>query len=180
MYFRLDTGTPGGVHDAPPWQSWRCADISLPASGMLWRGLPPHQGINMCNGDATVPLVSTGLMCRKWRHNKRLNPAGIKVTTVEFPHTVAQTLRFDLRGGPQASDHLDIMLNEAMINSMAQASSGAVDEIPNQIVSNIDSIERTIKLPGDGDPSVEDVLPLDPSPEQQEQQQQQKARNDEL
>lgn len=43
-------------------------------------------GIRFADGDATVPLISLGALCRKhWRH-KKLNPGGMRVVSREFPH----------------------------------------------------------------------------------------------
>lgn len=45
-------------------------------------------GILTSDGDGTVPLISTGLMCRHpqgW-HGKRLNPHGVNITTREYVH----------------------------------------------------------------------------------------------
>jgi hypothetical protein len=43
-------------------------------------------GVRTSDGDGTVPLLSTGVMCaRHWR-DKRLNPSGIRVVSREYPH----------------------------------------------------------------------------------------------
>ena len=40
-------------------------------------------GVQQAEGDATVPLISLGLMCRKGWQSRRLNPSGMRVVTRE-------------------------------------------------------------------------------------------------
>ena len=112
------------------------------------------QGVSHGNGDGSVPLTSLGLMCRKWSEQGHLNPSGIKFTTVEFPHipvvpgpfSTGGMPRFDLRGGPEAVDHLDIMGNEKMLRLLLMAASGKADMVEEKVTSDIAAIANKIKL----------------------------------
>lgn len=64
--------------------------------------LPPHQdvGVQLGDGDGTVPLLSLGLMCRKgWAPGGRLNPAGSPVVTREYKHRTVSMLQDPRWGG---------------------------------------------------------------------------------
>lgn len=55
-----------------------------------------ERGVRTSDGDGTVPLVSTGLMCHKGWRTKRLNPANIPIVSREYihqPSTVFKDLR---------------------------------------------------------------------------------------
>ena len=47
-----------------------------------------EMGMMFTDGDGTVPLISTGLMCKhpQGYRGKRLNPAGIRMVNREYPH----------------------------------------------------------------------------------------------
>ena len=99
-------------------------------------------------------------MCRKWAEGGHLNPSGVKVTTVEFPHQPAPwpwvnvagpTMpRFDLRGGPEAVDHVDIMGNEKMLRLLVKAAAGVADEIEETVSSNIAQISEGLAIDANG------------------------------
>lgn len=90
-------------------------------------------------------------MCRKWAERGFVNPSGVHITTVEFPRNSAvQGLRFDLRGGPDAVDHLSIMGNEKMLNILATAVAGHAHTIEDAIFSNIGEIAANIKIDANG------------------------------
>ena len=48
------------------------------------------------DGDGTVPLISTGLMCYKGWRTKRLNPANIPIVSREYVHKPTSAFK-DLR-----------------------------------------------------------------------------------
>lgn len=55
---------------------------------------PQDSGIQMSDGDATVPLISLGGMCRGgWRPGGRLNPAGVRTVTREYHHTAVPLIK---------------------------------------------------------------------------------------
>lgn len=57
-------------------------------------------GLVTTDGDGTVPLISSGLMCKHPQgfRGSRLNPGGIRVVNVEYPHKFTPAL--DMRWGP--------------------------------------------------------------------------------
>lgn len=56
-------------------------------------------GVRTSDGDGTVPLISTGVMCHKHWREKQLNPAGIRVVSREYLHEPVAAYR-DLRCDP--------------------------------------------------------------------------------
>lgn len=58
-----------------------------------------NYGVRTSDGDGTVPLISTGVMCQKHWREKQLNPHGIRVVSREFPHEPVAPYR-DLRFRP--------------------------------------------------------------------------------
>ena len=55
------------------------------------------KGVQNADGDGTVPIISTGLMCYKgWRNNKKLNPASIPIVSREYLHQPSKSY-LDLR-----------------------------------------------------------------------------------
>jgi phospholipid:diacylglycerol acyltransferase len=65
------------------------------------------------------------------------------VTTVEYPHEPAG---FSLRGGGKSSDHIDIMGNTEMMNSILKIVAGHGDSVEGRIVTNIKDIAARIDL----------------------------------
>lgn len=53
-------------------------------------------GVRTSDGDGTVPLISTGVMCQKHWREEQLNPHGIRVVSREYPHEPVAPYR-DLR-----------------------------------------------------------------------------------
>lgn len=43
-------------------------------------------GVRTSDGDGTVPLLSTGVLCQKHWREKELNPSGIRVVSREYTH----------------------------------------------------------------------------------------------
>lgn len=89
-----------------------------------------------------MPLVSLGYMCAKgWRGRGRLNPGGAKVRLREYVHDPAQ---LSLRGGPGASDHVNILGNEEMLADILRVVTGR--EVEERVHSEIFNIVDKIDL----------------------------------
>lgn len=54
------------------------------------------RGVFKSDGDGTVPLISTGLMCYKGWRTQRLNPANISIVSREYVHQPSTAFK-DLR-----------------------------------------------------------------------------------
>ena len=54
------------------------------------------RGVRKSDGDGTVPLISTGLMCYKGWRTQRLNPANIPIVSREYVHQPSTAFK-DLR-----------------------------------------------------------------------------------
>ncbi len=68
-------------------------------------------GIYHVDGDGTVPTLSNGYMCaHAWKRAAHLNPAGMRTVTREYGHAPSSGIG-NIRGGPGASDHVDILGN---------------------------------------------------------------------
>ncbi len=62
------------------------------------------------DGDGTVPIISTGLMCYKgWRNNKKLNPASIPIVSREYLHQPSKSY-LDLRCAQSQALHRPCVL----------------------------------------------------------------------
>lgn len=82
------------------------------------------QGVRLTNGDGTVPLLSLGYMCRApngWKRN-----AG-RVVTIEQDHRLEGLSPLQLRGGVGSGDHVDILGNYDLLETILKVVSG-VDE----------------------------------------------------
>mmetsp|Transcript_28248 Transcript_28248/g.79744 ORF Transcript_28248/g.79744 Transcript_28248/m.79744 type:complete len:390 (-) Transcript_28248:87-1256(-) len=116
------------------------------------------KGVGHCEGDGSVPLVSLGLLCRKWEQNPGsfLNPGGVRVTTVEIPSSEAPRAMFSLptSTATDAQDHLGVMGNGALIGTAIRAAVGQAHEIPDMIHSPIDAIAQGIEIDARGARSV--------------------------
>lgn len=107
------------------------------------------RGVVVGEGDGTVSLLSAGYMCTKGWKMKRYNPAGISIKTYEMPH---QPDMFDIRGGPNTGDHVDILGRQKLNELILRVAAGHGDAIPENIESNIREISERVKIKdGDGD-----------------------------
>lgn len=72
----------------------------LPLAGSATDNRPvitlQDRGVLKSDGDGTVPIISTGLMCYKGWRTKRLNPANIPVVSREYVHQPSTAFK-DLR-----------------------------------------------------------------------------------
>ncbi|MEW5299264.1 MAG: hypothetical protein WDW36_002297 [Sanguina aurantia] len=100
-------------------------------------------GVQLSDGDGTVPLISLGLMCRKGWKTPRLNPGGIRVVTREFNHTPVSMMQ-DPRGGPETGDHVDILGNFQVLMDVIKVVCGKGDEVTDFISSSIDEIAARV------------------------------------
>ncbi|KAK9829180.1 hypothetical protein WJX72_004349 [[Myrmecia] bisecta] len=109
-------------------------------------------GVRKVDGDGTVPIISTGLLCRArkhgWNGKTRLNPSGIKVVTREYMHEPSGSY-MDLRGGPRSADHVDILAHVDVMVDVLKIAAGAGDELDDKILSEIDNIASRIDLNDD-------------------------------
>ena len=121
-------------------------------------GVAAMQGVHDSDGDGSVPLVSLGLLCRKWAEGKSfLNPSGLQVTTVEIPSSEAPRPRFPLPNSAahDAQDHLGIMGNAILLSTALRAAAGDAEELQDVIHSSIDGIAQGIAIDPRGAHSVQ-------------------------
>jgi len=85
-------------------------------------------------GDGSVPLISLGYMCSNaWKH-KLLNPSQLQSIVREYRHDPSI---FDLRGGIDTADHVDMMGNYDLIKDVLSIVTGGSDANHDVISSNI-------------------------------------------
>ncbi|OAX43686.1 Lecithin:cholesterol acyltransferase [Rhizopogon vinicolor AM-OR11-026] len=101
-----------------------------------------RNGVKMGEGDGTVSLLSLGAMCVEGWKRPRWNPAGINVTTVEFPHQPVPNIP---RGGANTSDHVDILGSRGLNELILKIATGVGHEIENQFVSRIQEFARRVR-----------------------------------
>ncbi|KAJ2896294.1 phospholipid:diacylglycerol acyltransferase [Zalerion maritima] len=104
-------------------------------------------GVMMGEGDGTVNLISTGYMCNKGWNIKRYNPAGVQVKVIEMPH---EPDKFDLRGGPNTADHVDILGRQNLNELILRVAAGRGDDLQNYIVSSIKEYSEKVKVYEEG------------------------------
>ncbi|EIE21902.1 Lecithin:cholesterol acyltransferase [Coccomyxa subellipsoidea C-169] len=102
-------------------------------------------GVRTSDGDGTVPLISTGVMCHKHWREKQLNPAGIRVVSREYLHEPVAAYK-DLRGGPRSADHVDILGHMDVLEDILTIASGHGDDLQDKIISDVKRIADNIKL----------------------------------
>ncbi|KAK9918842.1 hypothetical protein WJX75_007445 [Coccomyxa subellipsoidea] len=102
-------------------------------------------GVRTSDGDGTVPLISTGVMCQKHWREKQLNPSGLRVVSREYPHEPVAAYK-DLRGGPRSADHVDILGHMDVLSDILTIASGHGDQLEDKIISDVKRIADNIKL----------------------------------
>ncbi|EWC48115.1 hypothetical protein DRE_02694 [Drechslerella stenobrocha 248] len=102
-------------------------------------------GVVMGEGDGTVPLLSMGFMASKGWKMKRFNPAGIAVKTFEMLH---EPQSYDMRGGPNTADHVDILGRQQLNELILRVAAGRGDMIPEKKISDIDLYTSRVDLGG--------------------------------
>lgn len=117
-------------------------------------------GIHHVDGDGTVTLISNGLMASYfWKEGSPLyevlNPGKVKVVCREYEHKPSGGIG-DLRNGPGAGDHIDILGNHELIsdilrivshNVTASASYTTTSPLPSdRIFSDVEEMAKKIVL----------------------------------
>mmetsp|Transcript_16524 Transcript_16524/g.40667 ORF Transcript_16524/g.40667 Transcript_16524/m.40667 type:complete len:97 (+) Transcript_16524:1389-1679(+) len=69
-----------------------------------------------------------------WRRSKRLNPGGAKVTIREYAHRTGGW-GGGIQDGPASGDHVNIMGNSEMIDTVLEAVTGHGDAVEERIHS---------------------------------------------
>jgi len=100
-----------------------------------------ENGIQFDNGDGTVPVVSEGYMCEGGWKMKRYNPAGIDITTREYPHN---PYLMWVRGGPETADHVDILGNHDLLKDILFIVSGNEHLVEKRVTSDLPEIVKGI------------------------------------
>lgn len=101
-------------------------------------------GVQLSDGDGTVPLISLGYVCEGLWKQEKFNPSHIPVTTIEYLH---RPQRIKLQGGPFTADHVDIMGNHELIEHVIKIISGHEEEVEKRILSNLPDMVKKVKLP---------------------------------
>lgn len=99
-------------------------------------------GVVLGDGDGTVTLASLGYLCRTKSAVGYQQTFG-KVVTVEIPDK-PKPLYVDPRGGSETSDHVDILGNYRVLESVLRIATGNEDGINDEIVSMIDNIVERV------------------------------------
>ena len=104
------------------------------ANGSSWLA----SGVQLGDGDGTVPLLSLGLMCAKGWRSAALNPAGMGLTTREYRHVPLDGVGSFMAGvsgrtvqglaNEKDADHIMIMGNRELITDLPSRSRRAKHE----------------------------------------------------
>ncbi|KAF8464115.1 lecithin,cholesterol acyltransferase /Acyl-ceramide synthase [Kalaharituber pfeilii] len=100
-------------------------------------------GVVVGEGDGTVSLISAGYMCAKGWKIHRYNPAKIPIKIYEMPH---EPSTFDIRGGPNTGDHVDILGRQRLNELILRVAAGRGNQIKENILSNIMEISERVKI----------------------------------
>ncbi|KAG1663891.1 hypothetical protein FOA52_014704 [Chlamydomonas sp. UWO 241] len=118
--------------------NWRIdTGVNIPESGLEY-------GVQMTDGDLTVPLISTGAMCHGGWRSARLNPARCRIVTREKLHQATTVVSDPARSGPASGHHVDIMGNDDMLMDALAVVSGHGDELEDEIHSEVANITANI------------------------------------
>jgi len=106
-------------------------------------------GVQLTEGDGTVPLISLGYMCVRGWKDPKFNPSNMKIITREYQHTLqslieARSAGLDaaLRGGITTADHVDIMGNHHLLEDALSIAAGK--EVEDRIYSNVEEYSRRV------------------------------------
>ena len=116
-------------------------------------------GVQITKGDGTVPLVSLGFMSFSgWKHRINesypayatyghiYNPYRVQTITREYWHSPVPKLK-DLRGGPSAADHVNILGNgELMLDILRIVCNFEVQKVSERIYSDLVDLVSGINL----------------------------------
>lgn len=96
------------------------------------------------DGDGTVPVM-THAMCHKWGEGQSAyNPSGIAVKIVEIRH---QPDKFDIRGGGQSAEHVDILGSTELNDYILRIATGHGDEIEAKQWTNLSQCVSKLAFP---------------------------------
>jgi len=84
-------------------------------------------GVQLSDGDGTVPLLSNGALCEGGWRTRRLNPSSSKVVVREYPNEPVPAWQ-DARGGPKASSHVEILGHEGLMEDVLRIATGFEEE----------------------------------------------------
>ncbi|KAH3686728.1 hypothetical protein WICPIJ_002291 [Wickerhamomyces pijperi] len=87
------------------------------------------ESVFLTDGDGTLPLL-THAMCHKWKTSQHLNPGSSEVKIVELKH---EPDRFDIRGGAQTAEHVDILGSAKLNELILKVASGRGDLIEEKL-----------------------------------------------
>ncbi|KAL3230568.1 Phospholipid:diacylglycerol acyltransferase [Nakaseomyces bracarensis] len=100
--------------------------------------------VYLTEGDGTVPLI-THSICHKWAQGvSAYNPAGANVTIVEMKH---RPDKFDIRGGPNSAEHVDILGSAELNEYILRVATGKGDTIKSKVFSNLTQWVKEMKFP---------------------------------
>lgn len=102
-----------------------------------------HEGaVLMGEGDGTVSLM-THMMCHKWKEEgSAYNPGGSRVTVVELEHKPDV---FDIRGGAQTAEHVDILGSARLNELVLKVAAGRGDEIGDAYITRLRDIAAQVR-----------------------------------
>lgn len=102
-------------------------------------------GVKFTDGDGSVPLLSLGYVCVDAWKRKEFNPSGASVITREYPDSKEFYMGDPMRGGPHASDHVDILGNVDMTEDFLRiVTDHGAKKMKSKIVSDILNITERI------------------------------------
>jgi len=105
-----------------------------------------ERGVTSVDGDGSIPLVSLGYMCASgWRDEPRLNPAGAEVKIVEYNHRAIGLWGGGIQEGRFSGDHVNIMGNHEMIETVLEVVTGHGDDVEEKIYSGVREISDNVR-----------------------------------
>ena len=114
-------------------------DVSVHGGGV-------ERGVTSVDGDGSIPLVSLGYMCASgWRDEPRLNPAGAEVKIVEYNHRAIGLWGGGIQEGRFSGDHVNIMGNHEMIETVLEVVTGHGGDVEEKIYSGVREISDNVR-----------------------------------
>lgn len=110
-------------------------DTTTPLNAVIDYEKLEHSSVVVGPGDGTISLPCHS-MAYRWRDkNSKFNPAHCNVTVVEMEHKPTE---YDLRGGAQTAEHVDILGRAELNELVLRIVSGHGADIKNHVHSNIE------------------------------------------
>ena len=114
-------------------------DVSVHGRGV-------ERGVTSVDGDGSIPLVSLGYMCASgWRDGSGLNPAGAEVKIVEYNHRAMSLWGGGIQEGRFSGDHVNIMGNHEMIETVLEVVTGHGSGVQERIYSGVRQIADNVR-----------------------------------